>query len=927
MNPSARPRLSSLAIALFAGLWLAGCGGPNPKELVASAKDYLAKSDARAAIIQLRNARQAAPNDAEIRFLLGRAYFETGDPSAAEVELRRALELKYPAQDVLPLLAQALVARGEHRKVVTEFADARVNDARARADIATTVAIAALAQGDIKQVQESLKAALAADPKFPRAHVVAAQLALRGGDAAAAQAAVDRALSYSPNDVEAGVMRAEMLAAQGNTDEAVAILEKTAAAHPKAPQVRFTLISMLVGSGKIDRAAESLQVMKKEFPSDFRTVYSEALVLLAKGEAAKARELADKLVALRPDHLPSLYLSALGNYNLKNYAAAEEAVQKVVARAPHDPVPRRLLAAVYVRTGRAAQALETVEGGLRRAPNDAMLLRLAGEARLLTGNIAEATRLYEQAAEAERDGGNVARLRLAQIRLTTGDVDRGMAELAKLAEQGSSIQPEVALLGAHLRKREYDKALAVVGSIEKKQPNTALAPDLRGGVYLAKYDLKEARKHFMRALEIEPNRLSSARSLALIDLQEGKPADARARYEKLIAAQPRNEQPLIALAEILALSGAPPAEVRAALDRAVAANVNAIGPRLALVTHFRRLGDDKGALEAARAAANALPNEPRIVELYGVLQLNGGEAKAARETFSRLTQLLPQSPAPWLRVAEAHIANRDFASAIDAQRKALVAQPDHTPAMVALATTYLMSGKPDDAIAEAKRAQREKPKAGAGFLLEAELLAMQKKLPEAIAAMREAIAREPKSPAYASRLYALMSAAGRTADANNFADRWIKDHPKDAAFLSLVGQQRQSAKDSAGAAAAYRAALEIEPENVVVLNNLAWLLNEQGKPEARDLAERAYRLSPMSPQVVDTLGAVALRQGDTARALALMRQATNIAPQDTRLRINLARALAKSGDKAAAKRELEAVVGREKRAPLKAEAEQLLREL
>jgi putative PEP-CTERM system TPR-repeat lipoprotein len=918
---------ASLPIAVLAALIVAGCGGPDPKDLVASAKDYLAKSDTKAAIIQLRNARQQAPNDAETRFLLGRAYLESGDPTAAEVELRRALDFKYPPQQVLPLIAQALVAQGEHRKVVAEFAEMRIADPRARADIATTVAIAALAQGDIRQTQDSLKIALAADPKYARAHVASAKLAMRGGETAAAKAALDTALAASPNDVEASVMRAEMLALENRSDEAIAMLGKTAAAHPNAPQVRYTLIAMLVNEKKIDQAEAALAALKKDAPNDFRTGYSEALVLLAKNEPAKAREITDKLVAARPDHTASLYLSAMANYQLKGYAAAEDALQKVIVRAPNDPAPRRLLVATYVRTGRAAQAIEAAEIGLRRTPNDPMLLRLAGEARMLTGNIAEATRLYEQAAAADREGGGTARLRLAQIRLATGDADRGMAELSKLAlEDSTTIQPELALFGAHLRKREYDKALAVVNAIDKQQPGKALTSDLRGNVYVAKYDLKEARKHYMKAIEIEPNRLSSIRSLALIDLQEGKVADARARYDKLIAAEPKNEAPLLAYAEILALTNAPATEVKAALERAVAANTSAVGPRLALVTHYRRVGDDKAALEAARAAATALPNEPRLVELYGVMQLAAGEAKSARETFARLTQLSPQSPAPWLRVAEAHIANRDFASAIDAQRRALTVQPDYTPALVALATTYLMSGKPDDAVAEARRLQRERPKAGAGYALEAELYTAQKKYPEALAAMREAIARDP-SPAFASRQYGLLVAAGRAAEANAFADKWIKDHPKDAGFLSLVAQQRQAAKDNAAAERYYRAAMEIEPENVVVLNNLAWLLNEQGRPEARELAERAYRLAPLSPMVVDTLGAVALRQGDTARALALMRQATSISPQDARLRINLARALVKSGDKAAAKRELEQVVSREKRAPLKAEAEQLLKEL
>ena len=111
------------------------------------------------------------------------------------------------------------------------------------------------------------------------------------------------------------------------------------------------------------------------------------------------------------------------------------------------------------------------------------------------------------------------------------------------------------------------------------------------------------------------------------------------------------------------------------------------------------------------------------------------------------------------------------------------------------------------------------------------------------------------------------------------------------------------------------------------MNNLAWLLNEQRKPEARDLAERAYALAPLNANVVDTLGTIAMTQGDSARAVSLMRQATSLSPRDSRLRINLARALAKTGDKAAARRELEQVVAADARAPVKAEAQQLLREL
>jgi putative PEP-CTERM system TPR-repeat lipoprotein len=366
--------------------------------------------------------------------------------------------------------------------------------------------------------------------------------------------------------------------------------------------------------------------------------------------------------------------------------------------------------------------------------------------------------------------------------------------------------------------------------------------------------------------------------------------------------------------------------VKAAFERAIAAAPAAPGPRVALVTHYRRIGDEKGAVEAARAASAALPTDPQITDLYGSLLLATGDHGGARDAFTRLTQQLPQSPTPWLRLADANLSARDFTAALEAQRKALQLQPDHGPALVGLAKTYMMSGKPQEAIAEAKKLQREKPKQALGYVLEAELLAAQKKFAEAVVPMREGLARQP-GPALAARQLALLQAANRTSEANAFADKWVKEHPKDVAFLVIVGQQRQQRGDVAGAMSAYRAALEIDDDNVVVLNNLAWMLNEQGKPEARDYAERAYQLAPLQPSIVDTYGTVLVKQGDTGRGLALLRMATNLQPGDPRLRMNLARSLARTGDKAGARRELEHIVKNNPRSSLKGEAEKMLQEL
>ena len=101
----------TLMAALAAAFLVAGCGPSTPEELLATAKQELAKNDGAAAVIHLRNALQKNPDLGEVRFLLGKALLENGELVAAEKELRKAVELKYPTDQAIPVLARAVLAR------------------------------------------------------------------------------------------------------------------------------------------------------------------------------------------------------------------------------------------------------------------------------------------------------------------------------------------------------------------------------------------------------------------------------------------------------------------------------------------------------------------------------------------------------------------------------------------------------------------------------------------------------------------------------------------------------------------------------------------------------------------------------------------------------------------------------------------------
>ena len=849
---------------------------------------------------------------------------ETGEPNAAETEVRKALELKYPADEAYPLLARTLLAQGNYNKVISELGDRKLESAQARAELGTSVATAHLALGDPKSARASIDAALAGLPPDARALTLKAQIAAAANDLPEASKLIAAALALAPKDSDALLVKAQLEVAADRRDEAVATLEGAVeGGDANAFNARVMLTSLLVTSGKLDKAAAQVEAMKKLAPQQFGTLYSDALVSFSRGDAAHARDVMQKVLAVKPDHLPSLLLSGLINLQLGSYAVAEDALSKVVAQAPNAVSARRALAMTYLRSGRANQAIETLDPALQRAPDDAQLLRTAGEAYLASGNLPKAAQYYGRASAIDK-GDVTSKVRLAQVRYATGDTARALNDLESLsAADSSEYQADLALITAHLRRREFDQALAAVASLEKKQPANPLTYNIKGVVFVSKRDFKSARASFEKALELQPDFFAAARNLGLLDVQQRKSDVAKKRYEQMLAKDPKNVQVLLALAELLSVTGHGPDEVKAAIDRAIVAAPTSVAPRMALVGYYSSQRDAKAALSAAQSAQAAFPNDAQVIAALGATQLAAGESNQALETFKRLVQLQPENATSLLRLAEAQVAVKDYNAAIETLRKMLVIQPDQPQGWVGIAKVYVLSGHPEDAIAEARKVQKEHPDRALGFALEAEVLGAQKKWTEAAAAYREAIVRQPL-PVLAIARYNALQNAGKSAEATDIAEKWIKENPKDATFRSYLGDQSQLKKDYRAAVLHYQAALRNEPDNPRLLNNLAYALTELGDPKASEIAERAYVQAPFNANVIDTFGWALVQTSDVNRGTELLRAALSLAPANPEIRLHLAKALLKSGDKASARRELETLAKLDQSSPIRADAEKLL---
>jgi putative PEP-CTERM system TPR-repeat lipoprotein len=232
----------------------------------------------------------------------------------------------------------------------------------------------------------------------------------------------------------------------------------------------------------------------------------------------------------------------------------------------------------------------------------------------------------------------------------------------------------------------------------------------------------------------------------------------------------------------------------------------------------------------------------------------------------------------------------------------------------------------DEALKVARDFQRANPKLAAGFVLEADILAQQRKFDAAIPLLNKAQSLQAQG-IVAVRIHQLQLAAKRPAEADAGLQQWLNAHPNDVAARLYLAESQMARKQNKAAIAQYETALKAQPDNALVLNNLASLYQLEKDPRALATAERAYKVKPDAAAVADTLGWILVEQGQAARAVDLLRKAAADAPTSGEIGYHYAVALAKSGDKAAARKQLETILSSGQAFPQQDQAKALLKQL
>ena len=298
-----------------------------------------------------------------------------------------------------------------------------------------------------------------------------------------------------------------------------------------------------------------------------------------------------------------------------------------------------------------------------------------------------------------------------------------------------------------------------------------------------------------------------------------------------------------------------------------------LGVRRYLAEGHLAVGESKAAIELIKGKVG---DDPSLAILLGKAYYKDGDpanAAAVLEPFARnLLAGEPASPSERSLMADlaleygrALVASSKWPEAISVLNRATQLNPDGLQGWQLLGRAQLASGQRDDANRSMERfrqiegaqksntarinEEQRNTNDPTGRNLQAALaLAAEGHVDEALDAIRQEIRLQPRDPRPRVAEISTLLNAKRPQDARKAIDGAVSADPGNPDLLYLRGAVKMALRDLPGAEQDFRHTLQIKPDHVAAMSDLAVLLSSNGKKdEARQLLQKVLEIKPGDP--------------------------------------------------------------------------------
>lgn len=762
----------------------------------------------------------------------------------------------------------ALMEAGSPEKAVLEFRNALKLDEN-HAPSRYQIAQLYEADGELRAAASNYRLVTELQPDFVEARVRLARLLSNGGAAEEAARHAERALELAPDNPEALSVAATTRYRMNDREGALEAAEAALAADPSLVGANVVVATTLIDDGAYERARDRLAALSAERPDEiiYRLLTIRALEGLGDEEGIIGE--LQTLAELQPEELA--YRETLARlYMRRGDLESAEAELRALTEIDTGNVDRVLdITRFLIATDRREEGRATLEAAL--------------------------------AADDNRRRAHTLGMALVEFDLVDGDTAAARERLQGLVETSRPIDADAArlmLAEMALNDDQREEAEELVRTVLDRDSDNVAALAMRASFKIDEYDIEGALSDLRTATNRAPD---------------------NPQLHMLIArAHERGGDSALAADAV-----------------ATAARISQMAPpyALAYVRNLRAAGDIDGAQTVLIDALGRAPDDQDLLVAMGEVQIEREDWLGVEETAERLAAVDGTGTlANRLRVAALTRRGRlsDAITLLEGLASSRASQ-DSGQISTQLALSHIRAGDTESARRVIEQRLASNPDDLTALLLRAELQLRDNDVEAAEASLRTMIERRPDRAAGYIALARLRGGLGDldAVEATLQQGTIEAEDPAEAHFMLAQFYEQQGDIDAA--IAQYDALYVINPDSVVVANNLASLLSDHRRdnPEALGRAARiAQRLRDAKlPAFKDTYGWITYLNGDPEAALPYLEEAAIGLPNNPVVRYHLGRVQAELGQAAEGRTNLEAALAIDPNFALAASARRTLETL
>ncbi|HET9099931.1 MAG TPA: tetratricopeptide repeat protein [Acidobacteriaceae bacterium] len=675
----------------------------------------------------------------------------------------------------------------------------------------------------------------------------------------------ENSLKADKNFPDAHYALAQAYVHLGKLGPAYGELARTVDLQPTNYKARIDLGSLSLAAGKTaDAQAQANAVLKAE-PNNPDVHALLSAIALRRGQKDQSLIEMRRALALAPNR--AVYyedLALLQSDDPTQLSSVENNLKKAIALDPKSVNARLSLASLYAKTNRWPEAEQVSQDAIATDPKSITARAALAQIFLKEGNQPKAEDVLRKASQdLAEDPQGVSML--ADYYAASGQMEKAKAEFSRLAaKHPKNVLLQEDYIRVLLQTKDYVTAKATVAALMKTNSSNPGVTALDGIVLLNQGDPNDAVN-------------------ALLDGAKNFPQDAFIQYWLGKAALAKGDS---ALAE-------------KSFRQAVALKPNALEALQNLAQIAVQHGDMNLLADVAGKTIAAAPRLPEGYVWRATTEMSQNSPQKAEADLKTAIDVSPQSPSAYIQLAKLQFAQKRFSEGLSSLEQALRYDPNSAEALRLEIGYYLYNKQPEKALARLN-AQIEKSPANSGFYdLLAQLQMRDKEVDQAASSAQKAMQLNPADRDAAMLFAQAEVQRGQAANAVATWKQWSDAHPKDAGAIAVLGMLEQSSGNRQIAETDYKRSLQIQPQQPVVANNLAYLMLQNGEDVdvALTLAQTARQGMPNSPNSADTLAWAYYYKGTYEFARDLLEDAIKADPDNATMQYHLGMVYSKLRDK------------------------------